>query len=190
MNKVSELKEVLKPSIVVQRYLGQPVRSSRLGLWYRSPFRNERTASFLVNDIKGIHDFGTSKHYDIIDFVSEYFKINFSTAIRVLERDFVLESDNKVSNDLSKYLIEKNKEQQEIRQAINNWFNQTFNKICNNLILLETEKKYIKKGNVLKIIYNECFHLEYWFEIFMDTETIEQKIDLYKDRGEINKWLT
>lgn len=190
MNRIRELKELLKPSIVIQHYLGQPLKNNKLGLWYRSPFRNERTASFLVNDIKGIHDFGTSKHYDIIDFVSEYFKVNFNTATKILRRDFLLESDNKVSSDLSKYLIEKHKEQQEINQAINNWFNETFNKICDSLILLEKEQKYIKKSEALKIIYDKYFYLEYWFEIFMDTKTMEQKIDLYKNRGEINKWLT
>lgn len=57
MNNPEQIKSILTPIMVAQYYLGQPIKSNKLGMWYKSPFRNERTASFLVNDIKGIHDF-------------------------------------------------------------------------------------------------------------------------------------
>ena len=72
MNRFREIKSILNPQEVVQKYLGLPEKKTSTGLWYKSPFRKEKTASFCVSN-KGIHDFGDSTHYDVISFVQRYF---------------------------------------------------------------------------------------------------------------------
>ena len=77
MNKYAEIKTILKNQEVVQRYLGLPEKHNSNGNWYKSPFRNEKTASFCVSD-KGIHDFGSSENYVSIIFVLIFFNITIN----------------------------------------------------------------------------------------------------------------
>ncbi len=89
MDKFAEIKSALKQEDVIRYYLGSPYKSNSKGLWYRSPFRKEKTASFYVSE-KGIHDFGSSEHYDIISFVVKYFNTDNFHALRILCHDFGL----------------------------------------------------------------------------------------------------
>ena len=51
----------------------EPVRRSGNELWYRAPYRNERTPSFRVNVAKQLwYDFGTGKGGDIFTLVGEF----------------------------------------------------------------------------------------------------------------------
>jgi len=131
VNKAQQLKEILTPTTVVQHYLGQPQKICGVNLIYKSPFRNERTASFYVSPKKGIHDFGTSMHYDIISFVQELFKIDFKTAIDKLYSDFGIIAENSISKELESYLIKRRKEEIELNKRINKWFYQTYGTLKN-----------------------------------------------------------
>jgi Toprim-like/CHC2 zinc finger len=52
-----------------------PEKVRNMEYWYRSPLRNERTASFKVNRMKGLwYDFGTGQGGNIIDFGVLYHK--------------------------------------------------------------------------------------------------------------------
>lgn len=188
MNKAEELKELLTPIQVIQHYLGQPVHKDSSGIWYRSPFRNERTASFLVNDEKGIHDFGTSKHYDIINFIEEYFRVGFKTAIQILSKDFGIPMQDEISEELKEYLKKRRQEEKEIQYIIENWFNETFSQICDEIFFYQKATKYLKQ-DALVIAYNYETHLNYLAEVFMDVTTYEQKIELYQEKERIEKWL-
>ena len=53
MNKFKEIKTMLTNKEVVTRYLGTPIKTTSTGIWYKSPFRSERTASFCVSN-KGL----------------------------------------------------------------------------------------------------------------------------------------
>ena len=51
----------------------EPVRRSGNELWYRAPYRNERTPSFRVNVAKQLwYDFGTGKGGDIFTLAGEF----------------------------------------------------------------------------------------------------------------------
>ena len=51
----------------------EPVRRSGNELWYRAPYRNERTPSFRVNVVKQLwYDFGTGKGGDIFTLAGEF----------------------------------------------------------------------------------------------------------------------
>ena len=51
-------------------------------VWYYSPFRDEKTASFKVNKWKNVfYDFGEGKGGNVIDFVMLYFRCDFTEAL-------------------------------------------------------------------------------------------------------------
>ena len=98
MIDLQEVKTAVTPTLVVQRYLGQPLKRINDKLWYKSPFRNERTASFVVSDERGIHDFGSSEHYDIFSFIQKLFGLSFMESLSFLIKDFGLQVDDTYLN--------------------------------------------------------------------------------------------
>ena len=55
----------------------EPVRRSGNELWYRAPYRSERTPSFRVNVAKQLwYDFGTGKGGDIFTLAGEFIGCN------------------------------------------------------------------------------------------------------------------
>ncbi len=80
---IEELKARLRPSEVIGRY----VKLKRQGREYAalSPFNNEKTPSFFVNDEKGFyHCFSSGKHGDIISFVMEMEGLSFPETVEKL----------------------------------------------------------------------------------------------------------
>ncbi|WP_162923750.1 toprim domain-containing protein [Arachidicoccus soli] len=54
--------------------------------WYKSPLREERTASFKVDNRKNLwYDFGTGEGGNIIDFGIRYYKCNVADLLEILE---------------------------------------------------------------------------------------------------------
>ena len=82
-NFMDELKSRVRPSDVVGRY----VKLKRQGREYAglSPFTNEKTPSFFVNDEKGFyHCFSSGKHGDAISFLMEVEGLSFPEAVERL----------------------------------------------------------------------------------------------------------
>ncbi len=80
---IDEIKARLRPSDVI----GKHVKLKRQGREYAalSPFSNEKTASFFVNDEKGFyHCFSSGKHGDIISFLMEVEGLSFPEAVERL----------------------------------------------------------------------------------------------------------
>jgi DNA primase len=187
MNNIEEIKDVLKPVEVAKYYIGEPEKENATGLWYKSPFRNEKTASFLVNNTKGIHDFGTSKHYDIVDFVKELFNVDLKTAINKLSCDFGINIKNSETIKFKEYLIRKREEEIEMKKELNKWFNSTYIKLCEELKMWEKMIPHLKK-EALVIAYKYQMHIEYWIEVFVSVKENE-KAELWKIRNEIKKYI-
>jgi len=62
-----------------------PVKVRASDYWFRSPFREERTASFKVNRTKNVwFDFGEGVGGNIIDFGTKYFKCSVKTFLEIL----------------------------------------------------------------------------------------------------------
>lgn len=167
MDKFVELKSLLKGQEVVEHYLGLPKKKTSKGSWYVSPFRKEKTASFYVSE-KGIHDFGSSEHYDIISFVVKYFNTDNYTALKILCNDFGLpllqQKENRETIKKLKAKREQDRRQKEIEKK---WFNSEMQKVCDEL--QETEKliKIFEKSSyfeVLKILYDKQTKLEIRFQ--------------------------
>ncbi len=62
----------------------EPVRQDNRGFWYKSPLRNEKSASFCVYRDNTFYDFGTSTGKNCVDLVMLLKNISFKEAINVL----------------------------------------------------------------------------------------------------------
>jgi len=80
---IDEIRNRLKVSDVVRLKVNLKKRGKEfIGL---SPFKNEKTPSFTVNDEKGFyHCFSTSEHGNIFDFFMKLENINFGEAVKML----------------------------------------------------------------------------------------------------------
>lgn len=180
MDKFAEIKTLLKGEEVIEHYLGKPQKRTYTGIWYKSPFREEKTASFYVSE-KGIHDFGSSEHYDIISFIVKYFNTDNYSALKILCNDFGLTLlDKKESKETIRQLKEKREEERKRQMQIEKWYNKKIQKICDEiqenekLIKIFENSSYFK---TLKILYDKQVKLEIEFEIMQNTKDKEK---LYK----------
>ena len=80
---LDEIKTRLKVSTVVSKSVSLKKRGKEfVGL---SPFKNEKTPSFTVNDEKGFyHCFSTSEHGNIFDFIMKTQNLKFGEAVKTL----------------------------------------------------------------------------------------------------------
>ena len=80
---LDEIKTRLKVSTVVSKFVNLKKRGKEyIGL---SPFKNEKTPSFTVNDEKEFyHCFASSEHGNIFDFVMKTQNLKFGEAVRYL----------------------------------------------------------------------------------------------------------
>ena len=192
MNNPEQIKQLLTPIMVAQHYLGQgKTKGNRV--WYKSPFRNERTASFMVSE-EAYHDFGDGWHGDVIDFVERYYNTDFINAIKILSRDFGLPEDEPISREVEQYIKRKREEEQQMKKNLDNWFNSTYNKLCDELHITEKAIKNTAMQNKLvglwKYLYNRDSKLNILWEIFFDAVNDEQKkLELWRDKEDIEKCL-
>src|SRR6201981_2300993 len=73
----------LRARLSVSEVVGKRVKLKKAGREWRglSPFQQEKTPSFYVNDQKGFyHDFSSGKHGDIIAFLMETEGVSFTEA--------------------------------------------------------------------------------------------------------------
>ena len=84
-NYLDEIKVRLKVSNVVSRSVSLKKRGKEfVGL---SPFKNERTPSFTVNDEKEFyHCFATGEHGNIFDFIMKTQNLRFGEAVKYLSK--------------------------------------------------------------------------------------------------------
>src|SRR3954467_1008537 len=77
----------LRARLPVSEVVGRRVKLKRAGREWKglSPFQQEKTPSFTVNDQKGFyHDFSSGKHGNIFEFVMETEGVSFPEAVEGL----------------------------------------------------------------------------------------------------------
>jgi DNA primase len=77
----------IRARLPVSEVVGKRVRLKKAGKEWKglSPFQQEKTPSFTVNDQKGFyHDFSSGKHGNIFDFVMETEGVSFPEAVERL----------------------------------------------------------------------------------------------------------
>lgn len=187
MIDLQEIKRTITPTVVVQKYLGQPLKRINDKLWYKSPFRNERTASFVVSDEKGIHDFGSSEHYDIFSFIQKLFGLSFMESLSFLIRDFGLQVDDTyLSREKIEQLKEEQKQQRLYREKIKKWYNDTFISLCSSSKQIKDE---LSKKPLDEILYDLDFRINLYIELLLNARTFEDIEKIYKnERREVEKF--
>ncbi len=107
---LEEIKTRLRVSVVVGKYVQLKKRGKEfIGL---SPFKNEKTPSFTVNDEKGFyHCFSSGEHGNIFDFLMKTQSMGFGESVRTLASEAGMEQYRFTKFDKEKeekFLIYKN----------------------------------------------------------------------------------
>ncbi len=140
---LDEIKTRLKVSTVVSKIVNLKKRGKEfVGL---SPFKNEKTPSFTVNDEKEFyHCFATSEHGNIFDFVMKTQNLRFGEAVRQLAR----------FAGMQPYIFSKQDEEREEKWKIyssifNKYVNFYHNELLKNEIYLNV-RNYLKDRSLNK----------------------------------------
>ena len=191
VDRVSAIKQTVDPISLARRYLGQPIRERGHCLWYKSPFRQEeRTASFAVSD-KGFHDFGTSQHYDVIDFIMNYLRCDFKEACDILERDYGIATNPYITNEVAEILKKQAEDNKLYTEKVKTWYNEFSSEIA--YIFRRGFDEIEKAKQVPNFFesdrYAELLHvhvnIEGLLEYVDDVDKFEDKEKLYQRRGEL-----
>ncbi len=123
---LDEIKIRLKVSSVVSKHVSLKKRGKEfVGL---SPFKNEKTPSFTVNDEKGFyHCFSTSEHGNIFDFVMKMQNFKFGEAVK-----FLANLAGMAPYRFSKVDEQKEKEWNEYTGIYSDYTNYYHNELLNN----------------------------------------------------------
>src|ERR1700742_1243031 len=87
MRFTPEFLEEIRARLPVSEVVGKRVKLKKAGREWKglSPFQQEKSPSFFVNDQKGFyHDFSSGKHGSIFDFVMETEGVSFPEAVERL----------------------------------------------------------------------------------------------------------
>jgi len=140
---LNEIKTRLKVSTVVSKFVSLKKRGKEfVGL---SPFKNEKTPSFTVNDEKEFyHCFATSEHGNIFDFVMKTQNLRFGEAVKYLAN----------MAGMQPYMFTKQDEEREKKwKEYSLIFNQYVEFYHDELIKNENHdkaRKYLKDRNITK----------------------------------------
>ena len=153
----------------------------------RCPFHDEKTASFSVNDKKQIFKcFGCGKGGDVIQFVREYLKCDFQTAIEELNKEFHLGLDLEENHPA---MIQFSEERQK-QAALLDWFS-----YASFMLLMRYKqlKLMIESEHIIDLsdvsdgfLYaiNHIDFVEYLLDCSGESKTISDKIKFYKQYHE------
>ncbi len=191
---LEEIKLRLKVSQVVGKYVNLKKRGKEfVGL---SPFKNEKTPSFTINDEKGFyHCFSSGEHGNIFDFIMKTKSMGFGEAVKSLAVEAGMQPFRFTPQDKEKELRFKN--YKEIYKKYSDFFfKQLFNEE-NKFALEYLEKRGVKKNIIkeFKIGYvpkNNKFFNQLFKEFKIDEiektglyykiENSNQYIDRFKNR--------
>lgn len=192
MINLALLKSVATPQSVARYFLGSPAKERRNELWYKSPFREETAASFEVTD-RGLHDFGTGEHFDVISFVQKLKRCSFKEAVSILGNIYGIAEER--NEKLEKWLRDTRLENERYRLKVEQAY----------LALWEAVDIEAKENNeCVKIFagdfsddtYKICLDRQCYLQglteyLVNDTDTFKEKESLYKQiqRGEFPRWL-
>lgn len=192
INKFEKVKEMITPIEVAERFLGLPVKKTGDKIWYKSPFRNERTASFCVSNEKGFHDFGDSTHYDMFSFIAKYFQKSNYEALQILIKEFSLPIENEYIKEKDYALLMEQKKKEKQKKETFQYFRIVLLKdILSQIkvyedIIHKQEIKNVKQLNeneYLKYLYLEKSKLEYKLNL-IENFNVDDFYDFINRKGE------
>ena len=146
---LDEIKLRLKVSQVVGKHVKLKKRGKEfIGL---SPFSNEKTPSFTVNDDKGFyHCFSSSEHGNIFDFLMKTKDYKFGEAVRVLA----------IEAGMQLYQFTKQDEEKQNRWKIYNSILEKYAKICHEELMSGKYTEVLEYLNNRKITKKEMIYFK------------------------------
>lgn len=173
-----EVKRYIKPSDVASRYLGQPIKTNGRNKFYKSPFRNERTASLCVNDDKDFTDFGDSWHGDIFTFVGRLFNLDFKQSYKFLRQEFGLGDDNEYeTNSITKRLKEELEQKARYEKAVSMWYEENYAYLC---FLYDEWLKIFEEAKNYELRYYAQQKKDY-YDYLLEELRMSDKFKLYEE---------
>ena len=148
MKYPKEYLEEIKLRMKVSQVVGKSVKLKRRGKEFigLSPFSNEKTPSFTVNDEKGFyHCFSTAEHGNIFDFLMKTKNYKFGEAVRSLAAEAGMQP----------YRFTKQDEEKENRWKIYKSILEKYSNFCNEEIISGKHSEVLKYLNSRKITKNE-----------------------------------
>ncbi len=146
MKYPKEYLEEIKVRLKVSQVVGQTVKLKKRGKEFvgLSPFSNEKTPSFTVNDEKGFyHCFSSSEHGNIFDFIMKTKNLRFGEAVKTLA----------INAGMQPYRFSKLDEEKENRWKIYNDILEKYVNFC-HLELISNKypeaQKYLEKRKISK----------------------------------------
>ncbi len=156
MKYPKEYLDEIKLRLKVSQVVGKTVQLKKRGKEFigLSPFKNEKSPSFTVNDEKEFyHCFSSGEHGNIFDFVMKTKSMGFGEAVRILAAEAGMQPFRFSNFDRKKDLRFQN--YKSILRDYSNFFNQQLFDVNNSEAL-----EYLKKRGLNKKIIEE-FHLGY-----------------------------
>ena len=148
MKYPKEYIEEIKIRLKVSQVVGKSVKLKKRGKEFvgLSPFSNEKTPSFTVNDEKGFyHCFSSAEHGNIFDFLMKTKNYRFGEAVRILAADAGMPA----------HRFSKQDEEKEKRWKVYNQVLEKYAKLCNDEVISEKNIEVHKYLNKRKITKNE-----------------------------------
>jgi len=146
MKYPKEYLDEIKLRLKVSQVVGKSVKLKKRGKEFigLSPFSNEKTPSFTVNDEKGFyHCFSSGEHGNVFDFLMKIKNYKFGEAVRTLAADAGMEQ----------YRFTKQDEEKQYRWKIYNTILEKYSNFCHGELLsgkYSEIEDYLKKRKVTK----------------------------------------
>jgi len=146
MKYPKEYLEEIKTRLKVSQVVGKSVKLKKRGKEFigLSPFSNEKTPSFTVNDEKGFyHCFSSSEHGNIFDFLMKTKNYKFGEAVRTLASDAGMQP----------YRFTKQDEEKQKRWMTYNSILEKYTNLCHEELISEkhsTVLEYLNKRKLTK----------------------------------------
>ncbi len=170
---LEEIKSRLKVSTVVSKFVAIKKRGKEfVGL---SPFKNEKTPSFTINDEKGFyHCFSTGEHGNIFDFLMKTQNLKFGEAVRSLASQAGLQPYRFTKQD-----EQKEKEWNIYTEIYSTYIEKYKKKITSPNSINKNVLDYLKKRDLDKKSIEE-FNLGY---VPFDSNTFLELKDQFKEKN-------
>ena len=166
MKYPKEYLEEIKLRLKVSQVVGQSVKLKKRGKEFvgLSPFSNEKTPSFTVNDEKGFyHCFSTGEHGNIFDFLMKTKNYKFGEAVRTLAGDAGMQP----------YRITQHDEKREARWKVYSSILEKYTNDCHEKLLSGKYPEVLEYLKIRKITKEEL--------IFFKIGYSPEKSDFYEN---------
>ena len=148
MKYPKEYLEEIKLRLKVSQVVGRSVKLKKRGKEFvgLSPFSNEKTPSFTVNDQKGFyHCFSSGEHGNIFDFLMKINNYKFGEAVKKLASDA----------GMPPYRFTKQDEEKQNRWNVYKLILEKYSNFCNEELISEKYPEVIEYLNKRKITKKE-----------------------------------